>query len=268
MKKTEHIITDALKFHADAIEASPVVKEKIDLAISERENDIFRQERKRVTIMKWNMKKVAVTALGVCLLTGGVCYAAEQMVQYYTSSSDIRNYQTDFSAVESCAEEAGLNVNALETFANGYTFQEVGVDKTVAMGEEDQKLYEFPELVISYEKEGLPSVNIFAEDAVYYGGHDDTLTYDATRDCDGIEIRCYTVTNKFVPADYELTDEDNANMDNPNYNLAYGTSEIEITESMHVTWTKDGVHYHMFGFDLTLSAEEMLDMAEEMISAE
>lgn len=268
MKKSDQMMTNVLKFHADAIEASPAVKGKIDRAISEQENHISKNERKMVTPMKWNFGKIAAAAFGVCLLTGGVCFAAEQMVQYYTSSSDIRNYQTDFSAVESCAEEAGLNVNALETFTNGYTFQEVGVDKTAAIGEEDQKLYEFPELVISYEKEGLPSVNIYAEDAAYYGGHDDTLTYDATRDCDGIEIQCYTVTNKFVPADYEMTDEDQANLDNPNYNLAYGSSEIEITESLNVCWVKDGVYYHMFGFDLTLSAEEMLDMAEEMIRAE
>lgn len=268
MKKTEHIITDALKFHADAIEASPVVKKKIDLAISERENDVFRQERKRVTIMKWNMKKVAVTALGVCLLTGGVCYAAEQMAQYYMSSGDPTSYQTDFSSIDSLAKEAGLSVGAVESFANGYTFEEAGLNNAAAYGEEDQKLYEFSELVLNYGKEGLPSISIYAEDAAYCSAADEAIVYDAVRECDGIEIQCFTVTNKFVPVDYELTDEDRANIDNPNYNLAYGSSEIEIQESMHVEWVKDGVHYNMFGFDLTLSAEEMLDMAEEMISAE
>lgn len=266
MKKSDNIITNALKFHADAIEASPVMKEKIDQAIWKQENNVFKNERS--TSMKWNIKKVAVAALGVCLLTGGVCYAAEQMAQYYVSSSAPSDYQTDFSAVDSCAKEAGLDVNALETFANGYTFAEVGVDNTAAIGEEDQKLYEFSELVLRYEKEGLPSISIFAEDAAYYGDTDEGLIYDAVRECDGVEIKCYTVTNKFVPIDYELTDEDNANMENPNYNLAFGSSEVEIKQLMSVTWEKDGVHYHLFGFDLPLSAEEMLDMAEEMLRAQ
>ncbi len=266
MKKSDNIITNALKFHADAIEASPVMKEKIDQVILKQENNVFKNERS--TSMKWNFKKVAVAALGVCLLTGGVCYAAEQMAQYYVSSSAPSAYQTDFSAVDSCAKEAGLNVNALETFANGYTFAEVGVDNTAAIGEEDQKLYEFSELVLRYGKEGLPSISIFAEDAVYDAGFNEELIYDAVRECDGIELRCYTVNNKFLPVDYELTDEDKANMDKPNYNYAYGSSEIEIKQSMNVVWIKDGVRYQMFGFDLPLSAEEMLDMAEEMIRAE
>lgn len=266
MKKSENIISNALKLHADAIEASPVMKEKIDQAIL-KQNTVFKKERS--TSMKWNFKKVAVAALGVCLLTGGVCYAAEQMTQlFYISSAVPSDYQTDFSAVDSCAKEAGLDVNALESFANGYTFAEVGVDNTAAIGEEDQKLYEFSELVLRYEKEGLPSISIFAEDAVYDAGFNEELIYDAVRECDGIEIKCYTVTNKFVPTEDDLTDEDRANMDNPNYNFACGTDEVEIRQSMHVNWIKDGVRYHMFGFDLPLSAEEMLDMAEEMIRAE
>lgn len=266
MKKTDETITDALKFHADAIEASPVLKKKIDLAILEQENGAFRKERRKVTLMKWNIKKVAAAALGVCLLTGGVCYAAEQMA-YYISSSAPSDYQTDFSAVDSLAKEAGLDVNAVERFANGYTFEEVGIDKTSAIGEEGQKLYDFSELSIHYGREGAPSISIFAEDAAYYEGIDEAMVYDAVRECDGIEVRCFTVTNKCVPSDDDLTDEDRANMGNPNYNYASGSSEVEIMQSMNVVWVKDGVYYHMLGFDLTLSAEEMLDMAEEMIAA-
>lgn len=264
MKKSDNIITNALKLHADAIEASPVMKEKIDQAILKQENNVFKNERS--TSMKWNIKKVAVAALGVCLLTGGVCYAGEK-VAYYVSSGAPSSYQTDFSSIDSLSNEAGINVNAVEAFANGYTFEEAGIDNTAAYGE-DQKLYEFSELVIRYGKEGLPSISIFAEDAAYYVGTDERLIYDAVRECDGVEIKCYTVTHKFVPTDDDLTDEDRANMDNPNYNFACGTDEVEIKQSMSVNWIKDGVYYHMFGFDLPLSAEEMLDMAEEMIRAE
>lgn len=267
MKKSDQIIADVLKFHADAVEASPEMKEKIDRAISEQEHEIFKKERKRITPMKWNVGKIAAAALGVCLLTGGVCYAGSQMVQYYVSSGSILDRQTDFSSVDSLAEEAGLNVNAVETFANGYSFESAGIENTAAY-DENQKLYEFQELSINYGKEGQPSVSVYAEDAAYFTGHPEGLVYDAVRECDGIELRCYTITNKFVPTDDDLTDEDNANMDNPNYNFACGSSEVEIMQSMHVNWTKDGVYYLMLGFDLTISPEEMLDMAEEMIRAE
>lgn len=44
MKKSKNIISNALKFHADTIEASPVMKEKIDQAIL-KQNTVFKKER-------------------------------------------------------------------------------------------------------------------------------------------------------------------------------------------------------------------------------
>lgn len=261
MKKSENIISNALKFHADTIEASPVMKEKIDQAILEQ-NTVFKKERS--TSMKWNFKKVAVAALGVCLLTGGVCYAGSK-VAYYGSTGNVNDYQTSFSAISSLEEEAGINVSAVETFANGYTFDSATTNNTTAYSEEEQELYEFQEIVIRYTNGDLPRISVYAEDAVYC---DEETIPDMVRECDGIEIRYASYVNKFVPADYELTDEDKANMENPNFNLAYGASEVEIMQGMFVNWVKDGVHYNMLGFDLSLSAEEMLDMAEEMIRAE
>lgn len=262
MKKTENIISNALKFHADAIEASPVMKEKIDQAIL-KQNTVFKKERS--TSMKWNFKKVAVAALGVCLLTGGVCYAGSK-VAYYASVGNTDDYQASFSALSSLEEEAGINVSVVETFANGYTFDSAATNNTSAYSEEDQELFEFQEIVIRYKNGDLPGISVYAEDAVYLG--DEETIPDMVRECDGIEIRYVSYVNKFVPADYELTDEDKANMENPNFNLAYGASEVEIKQGMFVNWEKDGVHYNMLGFDLPLSAEEMLDMAEEMIRAE
>lgn len=266
MKKSDNIITNALKFHADAIEASPVMKEKIDLAISEQENDVFKNERGRVTPMKWNFKKVAVAALGVCLLTGGACYAAGQVATQYITVGGVESYCTNFGDLSSLEEEAGIKINAVETFANGYTFDSADLDKTAAVGEDDSQLYEFPEIGLRYKNGDLPSISIYAEDVAYYSGSE--VVPDIVRECDGIELRYVTIINKFAPADYEWSDEDIANMDNPKYNFAEGASELTILQSQNVSWEKDGVHYHMIGFDLSISAEEMLDMAEEMVRAQ
>lgn len=262
MKKSENIISNALKFHADAIEASPVMKEKIDQAIL-KQNTVFKKERS--SSMKWNFKKVAVAALGVCLLTGGVSYAGGK-VAYLAGHSNVNDYQTSFSGISSLEEEVGIDVSVVETFANGYAFDSADTNNTSAYSEEDQELYEFQEIMIHYANGDLPRISVYAVDEVYYG--DGGTIPDMVRECDGIEIRYVSYVNKFVPVDYELTDEDKANMENPNYNLAYGSSEVEIKQGMFVDWEKDGVHYNMIGFDLPLSAEEMLDMAEEMIRAE
>ncbi len=45
-----------------------------------------------------------------------------------------------------------------------------------------------------------------------------------------------------------------------------GADEIRIRLRMVVSWEKDGIAYHLSGSDLGMSAEEMLDMAEEIVT--
>lgn len=70
---------------------------------------------------------------------------------------------------------------------------------------------------------------------------------------------------KFVPANYEMTEEDKALTEQGNYTLSYGTDKVEIQQNKYVSWEKDGVSYTIMGFDLDLTDEEMLDMAGQMI---
>ena len=85
---------------------------------------------------------------------------------------------------------------------------------------------------------------------------------------DGTELRFYKTVNKFVPANYELTEEDKKAQEAGNFDLAYGSDEIEITTSCMVEWDMDGQGYSLFKFGEELSAEEMFAMAEEIIDAQ
>lgn len=73
------------------------------------------------------------------------------------------------------------------------------------------------------------------------------------------------ITNKFVPPDYELTEEDEKNMENPNFNLAYGTEEVEMDTGYSVLWVENDILYELYGTDLSISGSDMLHMAEELI---
>ena len=100
-------------------------------------------------------------------------------------------------------------------------------------------------------------------------GMDGELTPAEVRTCeDGTELCFYKLTNKFVPADYELTEEDKKAQEAGNFDLAYGSDEIEITTSCMVEWDMDGQGYSLFKFGEELSAEEMFAMAEEIIDAQ
>lgn len=74
----------------------------------------------------------------------------------------------------------------------------------------------------------------------------------------------YTQKYKFVPVDYELTEADEAAVEDGSMVVSVGTSEVEEQLSSNVIWQADGVYYHLTGMDLSLSADNLLEMAAEM----
>ena len=46
------------------------------------------------------------------------------------------------------------------------------------------------------------------------------------------------------------------------------TSRAGCESDPQISWEKDGIAYYLSGSDLGMSAEEMLDMAEEILKAE
>ncbi|MDD3142290.1 MAG: signal peptide protein, partial [Lachnospiraceae bacterium] len=72
-------------------------------------------------------------------------------------------------------------------------------------------------------------------------------------------------TYKIVPPDYELTEEDKQNQLREDYFISYGSSEVYTQEASNVVWVQDGVTYDLLGFDVDVSADEMMQMAQEII---
>ena len=119
-------------------------------------------------------------------------------------------------------------------------------------------------LDITYGKEGMEPITFSAEVGLDGG----SAPTDVKTCGDGTELRFYKTVNKFVPANYELTEEDKKAQEAGNFDLAYGSDEIEITTSCMVEWDMDGQGYSLFKFGEELSAEEMFAMAEEIIDAQ
>ena len=91
---------------------------------------------------------------------------------------------------------------------------------------------------------------------------------EAKRLAEKAELCFYKLTNKFVPADYELTEEDKKAQEDGNFNLAYGSDKVEVMTSYTVEWNMDGQGYSLFKFGEDLGAEEMFGMAEEIIAGQ
>ena len=89
--------------------------------------------------------------------------------------------------------------------------------------------------------------------------------YDRTLETGGITMGYTSSMYKAVPPDYEPTEEDKKAMESGRLQIGYGSAEIETSQYSRVVWVKDGIRYELMGFNVSLNADEMLQMAQEMV---
>ena len=112
-----------------------------------------------------------------------------------------------------------------------------------------------------YEKDG--DKVIFAQDKF---NTKTELEGNVVKTVKGVDIYYYSYTNKSVPADYKMTDEDKKAEANGELVFSYGAAKVEISEVQSVTWKKDGMQYQLLQIGGKLSAEELVKMAEEILN--
>lgn len=81
----------------------------------------------------------------------------------------------------------------------------------------------------------------------------------------GIDISYMAYTNKFVPADYELTEEDKTAQENGDLVFSYGVDEVEIKHIQSAGFVKDGIRYTLTEMEESITQEDLLEMAREII---
>ncbi|MDD6812468.1 MAG: hypothetical protein PUD93_11510 [Lachnospiraceae bacterium] len=253
--KLEQKIETALQEECRNIGVSEELKQKIDRAIEQK------QEEK--TMKHFSTKKVVIGVAAACLLVSSMAFAGKTVA--LRSGTNLMDMYTSYDQMREAEEKLGSDVNYVEKFANGYYFERASVDPTEAVDEAGNVLYSYQDMMIHYIKGGAPSISLSICKPVEE--FENTKTPNATRDCDGITLRYDVYTYKFVPVDYELTEEDMENEKRDDYYISYGSSEVEIQQAHNVTWEMDGMHYNLFGFDVELTPDEMMDMAEEIIHA-
>lgn len=250
-------IKDALTQECNNITLSPSIKDGIDERIRNNQEEVMNMKH-------FNLKKVAIGVAAACLLIPGGVYAAGHataLVSHSTLGAQYKSYDGDMGKAE---DKLGYNVQTVEHFDNSYCFKEMEVLDVQGVDEDNNKLYTYKDMTIYYEKEECPRIYLDISRPVE--NDERTKTPNATKACGDITLYYDEYTYKSVPADYELTAEDENNEQRDDYYISVGSDEVEINLSQGVTWeTADGTHYNLAGFDLGLSADEMFTMAEEII---
>lgn len=242
-KKSEEARVDAL--------TSQRIRAKVYEAIEEERN-----------MKHKNWKKVAVAVAAICIM-GSITAVALTKPKYFSSHSSHNEVVTDYE--EAKKMQAGFDgaVKVVEKFSNGYEFKEAVPKYESAHDEEHNVLETGTGMSFTYEKDGQPDVILSADRMSWPEENaDESMTLE-----DGTELRFQRMENKFVPPDYEPTEEELKLQEEGKLNIGYGSSEIQTMVSASVTWKQDDVRYCLFTFNENMTAEEFLQMAKEVAEA-
>ena len=225
------------------------VNNRIDSAFSER---MLRNMRSK--------KKITLIAVAATLVMGITVFAASGLItSWFSSSSGIPDYDSLPSA-EQVKKDIGHDAVLIESFENGYVFDNGNIINNNLTDENNNSVEKFKSVMFRYEKDG--DVVNFSQDK--YDSNMETVG-DAVETIDGVDILYHSYTNKIVPIDYQMTDEDKKAEANGELVFSYGSSKVEIREVQSVLWSEDGIHYSLMQIDGKLSANELAEMAKEII---
>lgn len=222
---------------------------------------------------KFNIKKVSVAAAACCILVGGTAFAAGHVASI-VSSNRVLTQTSEFDKLEKLEADANIDVTAVESFSNGYVFDYMEIKDMQTYDEEQNKLQDYSGISIQYINPDLPDVYVDMSPVIDEDHHVDENSEVAakaqlSRTVGDIDIYYSQDEYLFLPESEEETgpseEEKLREETDDHFYISYGTDERETQFISNVTFEMDGVVYVIGSFDNTLSGEEFLQMAEEIV---
>ena len=211
--------------------------------------------------MKFSKKKAVIIAAVACMVFGTTVFAAGNIASYRSWSNGKEESNIEVSREK--AEKIGASLEIPEAFSNGYSFSYSNEGGIEGLDDDGNSMAEGKSFMVTYAKEGSADLflNIdptFVPIVMEEG--------DICREISGVNVWYYDHIYKFVPVDYELTDEDKENLEKPGYEISYGSDEVVTNNCSGFIFEYESKTYNMLGFDSELTADEWFGMAEELLA--
>ena len=222
-------------------------------------NKIRISEDKRMK--KFGKKKFAIVAAVACMAIGTTAFAAGHIATY-RSWSNPQNEITNYTDAVTKSDELGANLIIPQAFSNGYMFEAANTMGVEGIDDSGNVMVKGTDFTARYTKDSMPDINMFINQV--YEENDENYAV-SSKTIGEVEVYYNQVTYKFVPEGYELSDEDKQNMDDPHFELSYGTDAVEIMNYTGISFENDGKYYNMFAWDSEMTVDEWYEMATELL---
>jgi len=180
-------------------------------------------------------------------------------------SSSRKDDFTSYSQIESVEKELGFDVKAPETFSNGYAFAYGTPGQQQGMDDAGNVVKETGTLMLNYHKADMAEISLHVSGSSIYD--EETSSYDQTVQYKDCQIGYSCDQYRFVPEGYEISEEEQKQIDEGKLYVSYGSAQVEDRECKYVSWEEDGKPYCFIAFDNPMSPEELIQMAREVIDA-
>lgn len=219
----------------------------------------FNQKKESVTMSK---KKIGIIAVAATLVMGIAAYASSEIIASWNGSSSSTPEYTSLPTTEEIVSDIGYAPVLIEEFENGYVFDNASIVRNDLRDDSGESVEKFKSVTMRYEKGNdkvLMSADRFNSEMEASG--------EVVANIDGIDINYDSYTNKVVPPDYELTEEDKKAEENGELVFSYGSSDVSVSEVQNLSWEQNGIHYSFTCIDNNISVDELVNMAKEIIAA-
>ena len=220
------------------------------------------EENKMRTKRLMPRRRVLVLTTICCMLFASACFAASMIVNYEGHAPSTPQC-TNYDDLSSITNDLGYEATIPESFSNGYAFENATLGTEEGKDADGNTVSSGKFIDVVYSSPNTGDVNLDVNPIV---AANDSSIYNKTRDVNGVTVGGGTFIMKFVPPDYEKTEEDIALESEGNFQISYGSDSIEEHSYVSASIEKDGIQYTLLADgDNQPSLDALMDMAAEML---
>lgn len=222
----------------------------------------YGDKNKKKEYMHMKRRKLLVAGLVAALcLTGATCFAFGKIGGYSSHSYRVGG---DFPTQEKVESILSAQVDTIENFSNGFHFTDYSVGSGHSYDENGHVMETLPQVVFEYRNAAnewimLDIYPVFSGQE--FSETDTIIPYD-----NEISFRYNKDHYKFVPLNYEISPEEQTQMDAGELFLSYGSDSVDDCYMSNLSWVKDGIYYSFVGKDLSLDQDQLVEMAKELVA--